>query len=314
MTLCVISVGMFLHTANAGASRLSGTVYCVDTRRPARLAVVRIDREGAQAAAGGVTSQVLVTGMDGSFESGELEPGRYVITATFDGYVNETHTASPPELHIQAISLVEGTEVELGPGEAVRKQIALYRGAALAGVIQYDDGSPAVGVTVAVDSADQISGGLSGSGAHGHAKTDDRGRYRISGLREGGYYVHTEPGPSLPVPIYRNGKTAQDSAVPIMLAASEEYGGADIVVPLSMFHTVEGMVLTQSDQRSVNGLQITLKSIGSPSFSVSAVSEPDGSFQFVAIPPGHYVIETEGASISVGVFDSDIGDVTLDLK
>jgi len=305
---------MFVYTADARASKLSGTVYCVDTRRPARLAVVRIDREATQGQASGVTSQVVVTGMDGSFESSDLEPGRYLITAAFDGYVNETHAASPAELHAQAVSPVEGTEVELGPGEAIRKQIALYRGAALGGVIEYDDGSPAVGVTVAADSADQTSGDLSGSGTHGHAKTDDRGRYRISGLREGGYYLHTEPGPSLPVPIYRGGKITQDTAVPIMLTASEEYGGADIVVPLSMLHTVEGMVLTHSDQRSVNGIQITLRSVGLPSFSASSVSRPDGSFQFVAIPPGHYVIETEGAGISVGVFDSDVDDVTLDLQ
>jgi hypothetical protein len=311
--LCVVSLTA-LVPSNAVAGKLMGTVYCVDTKRPARLAVVHIERDATQGQASGVTSQVVVTGMDGSFESSDLEPGKYFITATFDGYVNETHAESITGFDTLPVPLVEGVEVELGPGESVRKQITLYRGAALSGVVEYDDGSPAVGVTVTADSAGQNPGELSGSSIHGHAKTDDRGRYRVSGLREGGYYVHTEPAPSLPVPIYCGDKITKHAAASIILARSEEYSGADIFVPLSNLHRVAGILVARGDQRSVNGLQLTLKSMDLPSLSASAISGPDGSFEFAAIPPGHYVIEAEGASIPVGVLDSDVSDVTLNLE
>lgn len=138
-------------------------------------------------------ARTMVTGDDGAFVFGGLPPGRYVITASKEGYV----TTSAGARRLGRLG-----NVELAAGGNTRIDLAMAKGAVITGRVQLPGHEPAAGVSVQVLRYG-ISGPLGerrlGPAGIPAVTTDDRGEYRIFGLAAGTYYIRAQPR-SLTVP------------------------------------------------------------------------------------------------------------------
>lgn len=190
--------------------RITGTVLCADTHRPARGAMLMI--EAVPAADGSNPGNVGGTGMarvamDGSYTVEHLAPGEYAVMASLPGYLSPlddmisalTEDHSPAS---QREALTRHGTITITGGEAETLDITLERGAALSGRVLYSDGSPATQITleiqnVAAKSSDSKSAQNQIAQAsmfrsmftHQTNATDDVGHFRISGLKPGTYRV-----------------------------------------------------------------------------------------------------------------------------
>jgi hypothetical protein len=310
---------------------VTGRVTCSDTQRAARFATVTlIGTEQAsdnQAGRGGVgfgfgRRVSARTDMDGNF-SVQAEPGDYYVTAAAIGYaspVAETAArlrsgasaadllASLPQIHV----------AEAGGGTA---NITLDRGAVIAGKLQWDDGTPATGVNVSVQSAtstttggatdltrvvSQLGGGF-GGGLGGFQTSDDRGYFRINGLAPGNYWVRAtmmtpaaDPGSGTvqrmsSIVMYAPGKVRQSDAQVITLKSGDERDDVQFVLDLSTLHTVSGHV-GATDSGNIEAGMVRLTDSQDSSLTRMAMIQPDGSFAVQWVPAGTYTLAVSNAS------------------
>ena len=192
-----------------GTGRIRGRVTAADTGTPLRRAQVRVSGTlpGLQ--------QVTDTDADGHYEFFNVPASRYTISVTRTGYVSMQFG--------QESSSQPGKPINLAEGEVAEKiDVALPRGAVIAGRILDDLGEPVAGVRVQAQRYAYQAGGerrLIGSGAMPSLPvTDDLGQFRIYGLIPGSYVVSADPqmtggfttigGPTTPI----SGRVAADAS------------------------------------------------------------------------------------------------------
>ena len=183
----------------------------------------------------------------------------------------------------------------------------------------YSDGAPAVNAVISMykrtgKERTRILNGISIAGMSA-LNTDDRGRYRISGLPPGDYFVaaaekNTSPNRSragydpfsdilsdaLTATYYGNGAKLSD-ALPIEMSFGSEINDIDIVLPDSTPHTIAGTVTAKSDGRALPGASITIKNKEQADWlsrdPQKVTSDSDGRWFFDGIPDGTYVLEAD---------------------
>src|SRR4051794_6075673 len=183
-----------------GLGTVSGFVFCGDTNTPARLASVALRplpsakaNSSGPGATDGVEVRSVQTSIDGSFSIPQVAPGRYYVLAALEGYISplaplgisESDLLNPDEAtRTKLLAHVPTVVVEANLGASVN--VSLERGAAVAGTVLFDDGSPASGLFVGLLSRKQGKWAPTETGpADGYVqsvKTDDRGHYRISAI------------------------------------------------------------------------------------------------------------------------------------
>lgn len=197
---------------------ITGTVFCNDTRRPARGAIVvaqPIPKDGHdESELNGNTSRV---GMDGTYAIRHLSPGDYTIIALLPGYISPYDDLSVDGAVNNSAArarFISNGVVSARNDQASRLDITIQRGATISGRILYDDGAPATQVVLdlenvnakpaakkAVEPGDDepvISEASAGSMVRGmflHQSqgTDDQGNFRISGIKPGTYRIFAMP-------------------------------------------------------------------------------------------------------------------------
>jgi hypothetical protein len=186
---------------DTGTSAISGVVTDGLTGRPIAGAVVYVGITGRGAV--GHTSRQL-TDRKGRFVFTDLPAHeQYFLNASGFGYVNGGFGATPVT--------PAPTRIRLGDGEWFKEaHIRLWPPAAVSGRVLDERGEPVVGVPVRV-LAQILVGGRPQIAAGPTTVTDDRGAYRIAGLRPGRYFVQV---PSV------------QSAVPAGVDPSAPSGGA----------------------------------------------------------------------------------------
>jgi hypothetical protein len=196
----------------APTGRITGTVLCTDTHRPARGAVLFI--QPLPAADGSVDAGVGSpgnggighVGMDGTYTVEHLVRGEYSVNAILPGYISafdemissQFGDTQPPTRQ----QLARYGTVSIAGAETERYDITLERGAAVSGRVLFSDGSPATQVTLDIEdvNAKKLTGAnaremqMAASMArswftHQSQNTDDQGHFRISGLKPGTYRV-----------------------------------------------------------------------------------------------------------------------------
>ena len=167
-----------------GTGRIRGRVTAADTGIPLRVAQVRVfgTLPGLQ--------QVTDTDADGRYEFFNVPASRYTISVTRTGYVSMQFG--------QENSSQSGKPINLADGEVVEKiDVALPRGAVIAGRIVDDLGEPVAGVRVQAQRYVYQAGGerrLIGAGPMPSPPlTDDLGQFRVYGLIPGSYVVSADP-------------------------------------------------------------------------------------------------------------------------
>jgi len=254
-------------------------------------------------------------GLDGSYSLAGVKPGTYYVHAIFPGYIDpysqftdEDFASTDPAIrarlaHIPTVT-VTGTD-------SARADLRLERGGAISGRILYDDGSPAVGWTLAVikpksvdDPADAAAAAMAPAlammGAGQPSKTDDLGRFRVAGLAPGEYALRAsltatgvgisaanmgDGGSGVSLVVYTGDTFDRAQAKAIKITAGDEQPGVDITIPARKLHNISGRVLAKDDGHTLNVGQVALTAKDNPAVHATAAIRDDGSFRFEDLVP-----------------------------
>lgn len=314
---------------------ITGTVFCNDTHRPARGALVMLVPLGPEkdAVTTGFTQALSRTALDGTYHFDHVAAGNFTVLAFYAGYalpfnmedllsMNEKNPGSESKVFLR-----ENGVATIADAGSANFDITLQRGASLSGRVLYSDGSPAAQVALDIQDASQKSSTNTNSderaaGAffghmftHQNLTTDDLGNFRIAGLRAGKYRLAaTEPGsrgdekeeamgamlgvvdPSHVLHIYAGNTLHQADAKLFELRPGDDLTGVDITIPLDTFRRVNGTV-TALDGRPVNLGELTLTDSTDPQTSFHTTLNKSNTFAFDNVPPGTYTLEIKAAHI-----------------
>ncbi|MGB8479076.1 MAG: carboxypeptidase-like regulatory domain-containing protein [Acidobacteriaceae bacterium] len=214
---------------------VSGTVFCADTGRPAHFAVVRLYKAQATVLGEG-TSARSTADLNGRFTLTSVSPGDYYVDVTMIGYFHPLEQL----MRARALGLSEQDEaslrdmltpVDVVAGQTSSVKVTAYRGAAISGDAEYDDGTPAAEIVI---SAWEVGVGGKFINAGLTATTDDRGNYRFAGLGGGKFTLeaHAPEMPDMKEPhVYLGNVYNPTAAETIMVKRGEEITGMDFVLP-----------------------------------------------------------------------------------
>ena len=315
---------------------VTGKVMCSDTQKPARFATVTLigtqeatANQGRQGGFGngngfGFGRRVQArTDIEGNF-SVQAEPGDYYVIASAVGYASQAAelAASMGSSATSADLLARLPQVHVAEAGGGSVNVTLDRGAVIQGKVQWDDGSPASGVNMSVQttgsatstSTDMVRtvsqlGGAFGGGFGGFQTTDDRGVFRITGLPPGSYWVRAVimtpmedpsaaafPGTRMTsVTYYAPGKIRRTDAQVFALKSGEERDDLQFTVDMSALHTVSGHV-GAADQGSIAAGVVRLTDSQDSSLTRMAMIDTDGSFVMQWVPAGTYTLAVTNAS------------------
>jgi hypothetical protein len=229
------------------------------------------------------------TDADGRYTIRDLPAGLYTVTARRGGYLQLQYG--------QLRSFEPGTPLQLDAGDTLTGvDFQLPRGAVLTGTVFDQHGQPAVGVRVAVQRYQFVSGRWDMVGIGRDDSTDDRGVYRLFGLPPGDYYVEASPRLTTSDPT-RSGSTYYPnsadlgSAQRVSLRAAQERLGIDVSLAFSNTARVSGRVVDARGLPLASARSVSLVA-RSPSGrrNRSAPIQPDGSFVIEGVPPGEFTL------------------------
>jgi hypothetical protein len=264
----------------------------------------------------------------GTFSIDEIEPGRYSLSASRDGYLASSAcligtTALPQVFTIHTGESVTGLKFRLRPF------------AVIVGRVSFDDGEPAMNVRVEAyrEHRNHLRHGYAIASA---AVTNDRGEYRMFGLTPGSYVIaatYERPAPAnekvreRPEPRYTTTfytrATKLSETVPVRLEYGQEIGGIDIFLERVRKVKIHGTVIS-----GVTGFPLAaaialqrLDANGTGSIAVAAQPTFDRSnrFEIRDVTPGPYILWAEGGDagkalvghVPVTVSSSDIDNVDV---
>jgi hypothetical protein len=253
---------------------LSGVVTNSVTGEPLAHAQVHLYSPGQQGSRYGATTTV-----DGRFSIHGIVPGQYQLSVERRGY----GPLAGQERNSQPLELKAGDQI-------ADRVLRLVPDAVISGRVVDANGAPMEQVDVEV------------TGVNRHTvMTDDRGEFRISGLRAGRYLVKAMSYPSLLLPEVRSDGTTEinygptyypsapsaKSAAPVRAQAGQETGGIEIkLVPAPILY-LRGSVSNLPKGVAGTDVTVTLDNGNAPvEFRVQA----DLTFIAWRVPPGRYLL------------------------
>jgi hypothetical protein len=312
-----------LPPLGVGTGAISGVVVNGATARPLADVIVSL-RMDTKDASGRATSR----SVSQQFTDAK---GRFVFTdlPRSDSYTVATERASfLPGAYGASAGESSGSRIPLAEAEWFsRADVSMWPTGAISGRVLDERGDPIVGAYVRVLKQFFVAGSQHVA-AGSPVTTDDRGAYRIAGLDPGRYFVcapsvqSAVPSATIlqsdstidgdaehrlvvgryPVPPSTTGSLTayaatcypDRSAFPLEIRFGGERSGVDLrMTPLATF-SVSGRV--NSPPEGLLGLTLRLiaagtEELGQGSETATALVGFDGTFTFLAVPPGSYVID-----------------------
>ena len=226
---------------------------------------------------------------EGRFSFDDLPSAVYIVFATAPGYIDEAMSTGDPNdwpRHLVGAQL----------------KIRMIKGGVITGKVTNSKGDPIVGVPVHAVGLDNPSSSPTDF-LGGGTESDDRGIFRIYGLRPGPYVVNaggtgqfglaTSNGFDLDVPTYYP-SASRDTAVPVVVRSGDETTGVDIKYFGTEGHRISGFVLgtINAGASAVNGaIAIILSPAGTQSVLSMAIASPTDQrrgFGFNGVADGEY--------------------------
>jgi len=313
------------HPDATGTARIFGRVTDAVSGRPvpqARLLLVPLD--------GVALTNWKRADAQGRFEYTQVQARRYRLTASADRLIQMEYGQKRPG--------ESGIAIQVRPDEEFRADVALPRGGAIEGLLFDEFGDPAPDVTV------RVARRMFAAGRHRlvpsdrrdqQAITDDRGRYRISSLEPGEYYVTALAGVYVSEtaaggfsPTYYPGTPDAGAATPVTVAYGAEASAATFALNPARTVSVSGRMV-DVEGRPVSGrggvMLFTRDSLKRPELHIARGSlEPDGTFMLRNVPEGSYTLQGFAppppdykgpmnlGAMPFGAMPLTIGDVDLD--
>jgi len=183
--LVFIAWGIAVRSAPQAASgSIEGVVVNSVTLQPLSNVQVSVRREDAS------PQTTVLSDQNGHFSISGVPVGTLTVSAFRDGYFGpELNGTVPPGLV---------TSIKVTEGQSSRISMSLLPGGTISGSVLDDRGAPAFDANVQVLLV-AYSNGKAAVEIAGSRTTDDRGNYRIFGLRPGEYYVAANPKQAIAV-------------------------------------------------------------------------------------------------------------------
>jgi hypothetical protein len=231
-----------------------------------------------------------VTDDEGNYKLTNVPPGSYTVTIAAPGFASADRSGDQ-----QTIILNKGETVE-------NVDFALVRGGVITGRVTDPDGNPVIEEEVYVTPVDtrdpRIHYGM------GNARTDDRGIYRIFGLRPGSYKVaagQQEGGfggmrdRAGHRRTYYPDAAEPSAATVIELKEAGEVPNIDITIGRAIGrYSATGRIVDGETGRPLAnvpyGIQMFIDRNSSSSMTNGVVSNGDGEFKWPNLEPGKYAI------------------------
>jgi hypothetical protein len=312
----------------AGTAAIRGRVTAADSGAPVRRAQVR-----AQAAGSG--ARLVTTDGDGRYELRDLPAGRWLLSASKGGFIQQQHG--------QRHAFDTAQPIELADGQRVTADFSLSRGGVITGQVFDEFGDPITGARVQVMRSQMRQGRRQLTTVATADQTDDIGAFRIFGLAPGEYYVagnlraapvESPDGATTYAPTYYPGAGSLAEAQRVSVKAGTEQTGVNFVLLPVRAVRVSGSVISSSGEPAPAAIQ--LLSAGStedgPAVVTSGAANANGAFTIPNVVPGSYTLtvtgrlggrggrgagaiaaaaEIEMASVPLVVGDSDLTGVTV---
>jgi hypothetical protein len=302
---------------------VEGTVLLGDSGKPARFATVtltaapgkdwKVDQDNPLPAVDSIQ-----TDLDGHFRLEAVNPGRYYVFATLDGYLDPERgidfarlekLSSDRERTLDALNQWKDqlVEVNVHVGRVSHAPISLTPAAEIAGTVNFDDGAPAIGMRFQLfrkNPQKQWTGvGLAlYDGWSLPVMSDSRGRYAITNLAAGEYIVcaamPTDTQDASTHVCLGNTFRMRD-AKSVKVQTGESATGADITIPLSGLHIVAGVVTALVDNQPIGSGTVRLLYADNREKARETTLLDDGSFNFAYVPQGNYILTISNAADAV---------------
>lgn len=232
-----------------------------------------------------------ITDADGNYRISGVPPGSYYVAPMSALFVVED---SNPVTQI-------GKQLLLSEGEIVEDiDFAMMRGSVITGKVTESDGRPVVEQRVSAISVDQTNRSYV---AQSLFQTDDRGIYRIFGLRAGRYkvaagqtddrYLGSAGRPGYQ-PVFYPNATSADQAKIVELAEGEQATNIDITMSRALpGFTVSGTIVNGETNKTATNIRVVLQKMNDDRGSFTqagTISNQKGEFRLENIPPGKYSI------------------------
>ena len=262
------------------ARAITGRVVS-DGGQPIANVAVFYNRVGTRPGVGNSTG----TDEQGNFRAEDLANGAYVINAMVPGFISAYDESEPQYYRV---------------GDSVT--LTMTKGGVITGTVTNSLGEPVVAAHVRAIRVREIDGRPSRTFSFaGERATDDRGIYRLYGLRSGAYIVvvtgQTMFGfgpPSLyegNAPTYYPSST-RDTAAEVTVRAGDEASNIDIRYRGERGHAVSGTLTgaTESSQQ-MSGISVSLTHAASGVIEAQEFlqgRDKSRSFAFYGVPDGEY--------------------------
>ena len=274
----------------------------------------------AQAVNGPASVKQAQVDSEGKFSFDDLSPAGYIVFAIAPGYIDEAMSSGDPNdwpRHLIGSQL----------------KIKMIKGGVITGKVTNSKGDPIVGVPVHAVALNNPSWSPTDFLGAGGGESDDRGVYRIFGLRPGPYVVNAggagqfglaiSNGFDSDVPTYYPSAT-RDTAIPVVVRSGDETTGIDIKYFGTDGHRISGFVLgtiSPSASATNGAVAIVLSPAGTQSvlsMAIASVLDQRRAFSFNGIADGEYDLfatlqtgqQTDAALVATKRVTVRGGDVT----